>query len=163
MLSVHFIHGVWWYFTISAEGANKGLSRKMASPLMQWSLTLLSSNLWRAFNISSSKKGDPKKIKWKKYLQHFRKSLSWWSDLLVELFPITGVLLQVATWLCIKSWLYSALLMSTSYPAHLSAIFCYNLWYSNLFKSYQLFSLLSNLFLYSWNKLSRKYPPARPT
>ena len=31
----------------------------------------------------------------------------------------------------------------------------------DIFTSSQLFSLLSNLFLYSWNKLSQKYPPHR--
>ena len=35
----------------------------------------------------------------------------------------------------------------------------WKLWDGNLFTSSQLFSLSSNLFLYSWNKLSRKCSP----
>ena len=49
-------------------------------------------------------------------------------DLLVKLFPLIGLLLQVATWICIKSLLYSALLMATSSPAHLFAILFKLLW-----------------------------------
>ena len=66
-------------------------------------------------------------LKWKKYLQNFRKFLSWMLDLLLKLFPLTSVWLQVATWVCMKIWLYSPLL-SSLFPMYLFAIVLKLLW-----------------------------------
>ena len=73
----------------------------------------LNSNLWRAFSyyIEKTKQGDPKKIKRKKHLQNFQKSLSWMLDLLLKSFTLTVVWLQVATWVWIKNWLSSPLIL----------------------------------------------------
>ena len=62
------------------------------------------------------KKDDPTKIKWKKW------SLSSIFHLLFKLFPLAAVLLQVTTWVCIRSRRYRPL-MSTSSPADLFTIF----------------------------------------
>ena len=48
-------------------------------------------------------------------------------DLLFKSFSSTAVLFQVATWVCSKNRLYSPL-MSTSFSAHLFAIFLKLLW-----------------------------------
>ena len=68
-----------------------------------------------------------RRLKKKSTFKIFGKSLSWLFHLLFKLFPSTAVLLQIVTWVCITSWLYSPL-MSTSSPAHLFAIFLKMLW-----------------------------------
>ena len=78
------------------------------------------------------KKVDPAKIKWKKYLQNFQKFLSWMLDLLPKIFPLTSVWLRYATWVCMKSWLYSPL-MSSSSPVHLFPVVLKLLWRQGCF------------------------------
>ena len=83
----------------------------------------LNSNLWSAFSIWKVKKrAIQRRLNEKSTFKIFRKSLSWSFDLLFKWFPLTAVLLQVATWVCIKNWLYS-LLVTTSSSAYLFAIF----------------------------------------
>ena len=66
-------------------------------------------------------------LRWKMYLQNFGKFLLWMLDLLLKLFPLTSKWLQVATWVCMKSWLYSPL-MSSSSPVHVLTIVLKFLW-----------------------------------
>ena len=87
----------------------------------------LNSNLWSAFSIWKVKKDDPMKLNEKSTFKIFGKLLSWLLDLLLKLLSLTGVLLQVATSVCIKTWLYSPL-MSTSFLAHLFVIFLKLFW-----------------------------------
>ena len=66
-------------------------------------------------------------LRWKMCLQNFGKFLLWMLDLLLKLFPLTSKWLQVATWVCMKSWLYSPL-MSSSSPVHVLTIVLKLLW-----------------------------------
>ena len=53
-------------------------------------------------------------------------------DLLLKLFPLTSMWLQVATWVWIRSWLYSPLMSSLS-SAHLFTIVLKLLWGQSYF------------------------------
>ena len=54
-------------------------------------------------------------------------------DLLFKSFPLSAVLLQVATWVCFRSWLYSPFISALS-PVHLFDIFFKLLWKRGSFK-----------------------------
>ena len=87
------------------------------------------SNLRRACSTfkKKQKRAIQRRSNEKEYLQNFRKFLPWMLDLLLKLFPLTSVWLQVATWVCMKSWLDSPLLSSWP-PEHLFAIILKLLW-----------------------------------
>ena len=105
-----------------------------------------SGNLWNAQNILSVEKLWTTFSKlfnnfvkalvyfFLEYLQNFQKFLSWMLDLLLKIFSLTSMWLQVATYVCMESWLYSCL-MSSSSPAHLFSIVSKLLWGQGCFTS----------------------------
>ena len=130
-ISWSFLFLVWSHFTCALPKTNI-----WKQDFQKWSIFLkqlpwgaeINSNLWRAFSIlKKQKKGNPKKIKWKKVPSKFSEISVMNAWFVSKIISFNFMWLQVVTCVCMKSWLYSPLL-SSSTPAHLFAIFLKLLW-----------------------------------